>query len=121
MSDTTGLRLVDPREHEFDSIPMEKRSSPRWRLSGRVTALISEQLADERRNRISSVELLNMSQGGIGAFSLETIPADAMITIFIPPHGPEAGYDVTGQVVRLRPRDGGYEFGIRVFRRMAAA
>lgn len=90
-------------------------------MRGRATAVCSEQLAGETRNRITSVELINMSAGGVCVRAQEVIEPGTQVTIFIPAHGPEAGYDLTGCVVRSTPSDGAHEAGIQIHRRLAAA
>jgi len=121
MSDETRLRYVRPEDVEFDSIPMEKRSDPRWRMRGRATAVCCEQMAGDQRNRIGSVELINMSNGGVGVLCQDDMPVGSEVTIFIPAHGPDGGYDLTGRVVRSIPRGQQHEIGIQIYRRLAAA
>jgi len=102
------------------SYPLERRENGRHTISGRATALISSADPLDGHKRISSLQLLNMSDGGIGALAQEPLEPGSHITIFFPPHGPEKGMDLPGHIVRQAPRDHGYEIGIRFDQRLAA-
>lgn len=121
MTDAAHLRLVDLTRQEGDPIPLERRSSYRYRVNGRVTALLREVEDKEAYNRICSFQLVDMSPNGIGVFCQEPLPENAFVTVFIPPHGPERGFDVYGQIVRCQRKGQGYEIGIRHGQRILAA
>ena len=121
--DRPTLKLVDPDGEEFsDVLPMERRTDSRFVISGRVTAVRASRPQGERLNKICSLQLLNMSDTGVGAISQEPIEPGSSISIFFPPHGPEQGFDTCGEVVRCtaRPGEQGYDIGVRMYARAAA-
>ncbi len=114
----TPLRFVDHSNQ--DSLTFERRGHPRHVIRGHVTALRNEPQDGDEQRRICALELLNMSDGGLGALAQEPVALDATITVFFPPHGPERGMDMTGKVVRCTQREHGYDVGIRLTLRNAA-
>lgn len=116
---TPTLRLTPPAE-PADTYFLERRTSDRHVIAGRVTAVRSEPGPDGHRNKISSLVLLNMSDGGVGALSQDHIAPDSRIAIFFPPHGADRGFDLFGKVVRCTPRETGHEIGICLEQRAAA-
>lgn len=112
------LRFVDHRKP--DSLTFERRSHPRHVIRGHVTAVRSDPQDGNEQRRICALELLNLSDGGLGALAQEPVAIDAKITVFFPPHGPERGLDLTGRVVRCTQREHGYDVGIRMTMRYAA-
>ncbi len=118
-----GLKLVKIERHELDPLPLERRIAHRKPTNGRVTALLTIKTDDETRNRICSLELRDMSDTGVGAVTSEPLPREGNITIFLPPHGPERGFDLYGQIMWCRPnREGGddFEIGVRLNQQAAA-
>ena len=108
------LKLVKPvQRRNLDAIPLERRVSHRHRIHGQVTSLQTTNDPLERRNRICSLELRNLSDTGMGAVSQEPILIDTRIVVFFPPHGPEKGFDLHGQVIRCASREHGHDIGIR--------
>ena len=121
MSTQAELKLVDL--NDADAITHERREAARYVIGGRVTAVRKPPSSDEHRNCICSLELLNISDTGLGVVSLEPIELSSCITVIFPPHGPEHGIDLTGRVVRCMQRgdhDEGYEVGIQLIKRQAA-
>jgi len=119
----TGLKLVKIERHELDPLPLERRIAHRKPATGRVTALLSFKDGEEHRNRICSLELRDMSDTGVGAVTGEPLPREGNITIFLPPHGPERGFDLYGEIAWCREdRSGGegYEIGVRLNRQASA-
>ena len=117
-----GPRLkLAPIYKEVDSYKLEKRIARRYSTSGRVTAVARESHPDGDRNRILSLQLLNMSESGMAAMCQEPLPADTQVTVFIPPHGAEQGTDMFGRVVRCNARDWGYDVGVPLNTAVAAA
>lgn len=113
MDASADLKLVRDEDTTGDTIPFDRRHADRRSISGRVTALRSTADNPESRNRICPLELLNISQTGIGAISQEPIEDGVSIVVFIPPHGNEQGQDLYGKVIRSHERDEyGYEVGI---------
>lgn len=114
-----GAAAHDDNEN-VRNYPLERRDNGRHTISGRATALVSSGDPLDAHKRITSLQLLNMSDGGLGALAQEPIEPGSRITIFFPPHGPEKGMDLFGCIVRQSPRDHGYEIGIRFQQRLAA-
>jgi hypothetical protein len=89
-------------------------------MNGSVTALRTSVIPKMPCNRISSLDLLNISDNGIGAMSQEAVEVGSPICLFFQPHGNEHGIDMYGRVVRCVSRNGGHELGIRFDIRPAA-
>ncbi|MEX2214100.1 MAG: PilZ domain-containing protein [Phycisphaeraceae bacterium] len=120
MLEENELKLVRDEHLDGDPIPLERRIDHRKPTHGRVTALLTMTEEEPRRNRICSLELRDVSEGGLGTVSAEELPRGATITVFFPPHGPERGFDMYGKVAWCRPCDDGYEIGLEVARQTAA-
>ncbi len=121
LTEQVELKLIRVERHADDPIPLERRVAHRKPASGRVTALATmEQDEDTVRNRICSVELRDMSHTGIGAICTEPLPIGARLTLFLPPHGPERGFDLYGEVARCDAVEGGFELGIHLDRQATA-
>lgn len=114
----SSLRLVKP---DADApIPLERRRATRHKVSARVTAIRSGIGPDIGRRSICPLQITNMSDTGLCAMSQDAVELNTPVTIFLPPHGPERGYDLVGHVVRCIPAAYGHELGICFERRMAA-
>lgn len=105
-------------ERHGDRLSFERRTDKRREVSGRVTAVTNSGMGP--KNRITPLQLLNMSDTGIGALAQDETAVGSMITVFFPPHGAEQGFDACGTVVRCRPFEHGFELGIRLNARAAA-
>lgn len=113
MSTVTTLKLVKPDPRESDSIAFDRRSSVRRVISGRVTAWQASSQRQPHDNKICSLQLVNISDTGLGAITQEPVDPTTSITVFFPPHGPEHGLDKYGRVVRCEERDGRHDIGIQ--------
>ena len=111
-------RYVSPAES--DTLRMERRFWSRHVITGRVTAVRSDPHLGDDHKCICPLELLNISDGGLGAVVQEPVAPDSKITVFFPPHGPERGMDLCGEGVRCSPCDQRHEIGIRFNKRYAA-
>jgi hypothetical protein len=112
MSDSESLRLVRPEENDGDSIPFERRAYHRRAVSGRVTAVRATPEAPDIKSHICSLELLDMSDVGLGALIQEPVEIDTSITVFFPPHGVDRGFDLYGKITRCEASEYGYQIGI---------
>ena len=117
MSEPTTLKLVAP---EVETYAKERRQSGRHALAGRVTGVSSETQNDGNLSRICSLQLVNISDTGLCVLAQEAVDLDSTVAVFFPPHGPERGFDMYGQVVRCVSRETGHEIGIRLETRAAA-
>lgn len=121
---TTVLKLTEPiMDHDHDILPLERRGSYRHPAQGRVTALRDmDGHTTGILRKICSLKLCDMSETGVGVISDEPMEMDSTITILFPPHGPDCGYNVTGQVVRSFEQSDGesHRIGIQFGSRMAA-
>lgn len=111
-----SLRLVDPPR----PTTTERRRCNRYSISGRVTALSDDPQAYEPRHRIYSLQLINMSDSGLGALVPEPMKIGSRVRLHFPPHGPEQGLDMIGVVVRCTARASEHEIGIQLNGRRAA-
>jgi hypothetical protein len=119
MSQAT-LKLVELNERRADTLPFERRRAKRHIISGHVTALRTSTAPSRPRNHISSLRLLNISDGGVGAIAPEPVEIGSPICLFFPPHGSDRGMDLYGHVVRCISRGSEHEVGIRFDIRPAA-
>ena len=114
------LKLVET-ETDDQAYRLERRQDPRRVISGRVTALETDREDGPERNRICPLQLVDISDRGLGAIVQDPVEPNTRIAVFFQPHGPERGFDLYGRVVRCRRRDDyGYEIGIRFDARQAA-
>lgn len=120
MQPEATLRLVKDERLQDDPIPLERRYAHRRPISGRVTAVVKIGEGEKARNRICSLMLQDMSDGGVGAATDEGLPAGAAITVFVPPHGPERGFDATGKIAWCRREDDQHLVGIQLDRQQTA-
>ncbi len=118
------LKLVKPPSGPSDVLFMERRSCDRAPLIGQATAIIADH-TDPRQptKKICSVQLANISDTGLGVIVSEPVETGKHMhmTVFIQPHGPERGYDLTGTVARCSRHELGYEVGVKTPSRIMAA
>ena len=112
------LKLTEIEDQSGDILPFERRQSPRRSISGEVTTL---QASDDSVRKFSSLVLKDISEAGLRALSSKPIELNASILMLFPPHGPEGGYDTTGEVVRCVATSQGYDIGIRFANEAVAA
>ena len=116
------FRLVKDKPLTSDPLKFERRAMPRHRASGRVTAIARRVGATPASHKICSFELTDMSSTGLGVLSNESAAIGDEVTVYLPPHGPEPGFDLQGVVVRCEERGGRHALGIKVApRRVHAA
>ena len=120
------LRLVtDKPAEDVGPFKFERRQQARWQTSGRITFVRYGDGADEHMSasrslgQIGSLELLDASEGGVGAWSPTPLPEGSLLSMFIPGDGQESGADRFGTVRRCQAKDGGFEIGIQVAERGA--
>ena len=111
-----SLKLTQ-NDRDDDSIFLERRRAPRRTVGGRVTTVAD---STDSTRRIASLQLLNISDTGIGAISQDPVHIGSTIAVFFPPHGAEQGFDLYGTVVRCQQTDQGYRIGIMLRQAMAA-
>lgn len=108
------------RRNANDNLYFERRATERHHCSGRATALVSGPNLGSPRNRILSLQLLDISDTGLGAVCQEAIEIGSQITVFIAPHGADRGFDLQGTVVRCQQQAFGRQVGVRFRQKMAA-
>jgi hypothetical protein len=108
------------RRTSNDNLYFERRAADRHGVCGRATAVVSGPALGAPRNRILSLQLLNMSDSGMAGLCQETVEIGSQITVFIAPHGADRGFDLAGTVVRCQHASFGHEIGIRFRQKMAA-
>ncbi|MDP6152731.1 MAG: PilZ domain-containing protein [Phycisphaeraceae bacterium] len=117
---TAPLQLIRPGDKPADVYRLERRVDARFTLNERITAVQAHRDERGRKHRICSLQLMNMSDGGLCAKITEPIELGTTLTMFFPAHGPERGFDRYGQVVRCRRHGWGYEIGVTLAGRAAA-
>jgi len=113
------FRLVTSRPAP-ESYRLERRASPRRSTRDRVTAVCTHETEGSRLRRITSLDLHDISETGIGAACDQALPEGCRVALLVPPHGPEHGFDFFGKVVRCQPRGGHYEIGIALDQALSA-
>lgn len=125
---TSVLRLVTETDRVPDSFKFERRREPRHRLYARVTAVArpdhhqsDSDTSYDQAGQICSLELVDQSASGLGAWSIEPVSLGSKMTVFFPAHGSEPGFNAVGRVVRCAPVEGGFSIGLQLESQMAAA
>ncbi|MEM6392092.1 MAG: PilZ domain-containing protein [Planctomycetota bacterium] len=108
------LRYVDPDATPTDSYFFERRSSPRRKMNGRVTALLEPEDGEGNLKRIRSLTLVDGSANGLGARCDQEITRGTRMSVFFPPHGYEAGFAMGGEVVNCWRDGSGWRIGIQL-------
>lgn len=99
----------------------DRRTHPRHRADGRVTAFRKDHAVPAYQHPVCSLRLADISEGGLGAFSDVPLEPDEQLAVCFPAHGAEPALELYGHVVRCRPRhdqqdeqrgDAGYELGV---------
>jgi len=121
MSEKPNLRLVKPSNEPADVLPFERRTELRKHAAGRVTAVTTQYNRNLEHRRIFSLVMCDMSTRGMGVWSQEQVEPGTELTLFLPPHGNEGGFDISGTVVRCEPTHTGYNVGLRVHGNQAVA
>ena len=98
----------------------ERRRTVRHPAFGTATALQNCCSHDGDSNRICTLELLNLSDGGLGAVACDPIDLNSNISVIFSPHGSESGAQLHGRVVRCATTQRGHEIGVRFHARPAA-
>lgn len=110
-----SLRLVKDKPVTSDPLKFERRQMPRHSAVGQVTAIARRQEEWDGPHKICSFELSDMSSTGLGVISPDPIEVGDEVTVYLPPHGPESGFDLQGVVVRCEPHGSSHHaLGIRV-------
>ncbi len=121
MAPQASLKLVTPQAVEQDDVlRFERRGCTRHPISGQVTSLQQPADPQDHQARICSLQLLNISDTGLGAICPEPVDPGTRISVFFPPHAAEGGFDLFGTVVRCVHREAGHEIGIRFSQKHAA-
>jgi len=115
-----ALKLVVPDPSEQDSLLFERRASRRRVASGSVTSIQKTPDPLVFNNRISSVQLLDISHTGLGGVVEKSVEPGTSITVFFPPHGPEPGFDRHGYISRCTKSPNGYIIGVHFYTKSAA-
>jgi hypothetical protein len=116
------LKLVKPPSGPSEVLFLERRESDRLITNGNATALITDNTDPKQPNRkICNVMLANISESGLGLIVREPVPTGNHITVFIQPHGPDAGRDLSGTIVRCSKHELGFEIGIKTPNQILAA
>lgn len=107
-----ALKLSDSSAVISDTLYFERRRHPRHRVRGQVTAVVREPGQDEGPAKMIMLELSDQSTSGLGVVASEPVAVGSRVTVFFPPHGPEPGFDLLGEVVRCRSNNDRHTLGI---------
>lgn len=107
-----ALKLSESSAVISDTLYFERRRHPRHRARGQVTAVIREPGSEEAPAKMLTLDLIDQSASGLGVAATQPVAVGSQITVFFPPHGPEPGFDLVGQVVRCRSNDDRHTLGI---------
>lgn len=104
----TSLGVVNP------PIALERRQSPRARLSGSATAIFT---GGPGAGQLTNVQLVDACAGGLGVLSPVEVAMGSAFSIM-----PDAGRfpRLTGIVVRCEKHEGGFRLGLAGKLRVAA-
>ena len=116
----TALRLVTPDPADPDILRFEQRRAQRRTIRGRVTSLQKSGSPASCSNRISSLELADISATGLGGIVQQPVTIGTSITVFFPPPGSDHGSDRYGHVTRCTRCEQGYRIGVRLIAKTAA-
>ncbi|MCC5831020.1 MAG: PilZ domain-containing protein [Phycisphaeraceae bacterium] len=115
------LRLVDLTGHR-DSYPLERRGAHRRRLSGTVTAIvITREGGSTTLGQIAPIQLMDISESGIGGISAGHLPEDAVVRLHFPPMNHEPGFEAIGRIARCRQTANGWSIGVAFIKQSVAA
>lgn len=107
-----ALRLNDWSTVIADTLYFERRRHPRRKARGQVTAVIREPGNHDGPAKMLTLDLIDISDSGLGLSAQEPIAVGSRITVFFAPHGAEPGFDLIGQVVRCQSNDDRHTIGI---------
>lgn len=106
------LKISESSTVISDSLYFERRRHPRHRAHGQVTAVVREPGCEDGPAKMITLDLVDQSASGLGVMTTEPIAVGSRLTVFFPPHGAEAGFDLIGQVVRCRSNGNRHTLGI---------
>lgn len=125
--ETPELKLVrDKPLDEVGPYRFERRREHRWSTSGQVTFVDYGRPSDdpatlpamtEAQKRIGSLQMRDVSAGGVGVWSQRALPLGSRVAVYFPPRGNQAGYDRMGKVVRCQndaTLGQGFEIGLEL-------
>jgi hypothetical protein len=98
----------------------DRRRSPRRTVTGRVTTLSRGLGGQPEQKRISSLQLRDMSDAGVGALADQPLDVGGRVALFFPPHGNAPGFDLYGTVVRCHREGACHSVGIQLDQSIAA-
>ncbi|MCC6579740.1 MAG: PilZ domain-containing protein [Phycisphaeraceae bacterium] len=113
------LKLVDTAS-EIDALVFERRRGIRRPINGRVTAIRGATEHAITPAKIMSLQLVNISDTGLGVVTNEPMELGSHLTVMFPAHGPDGSCDATCHVVRCNRRAFGFEIGVKFDSRTAA-
>ena len=108
-------------DNETRDVPVtyrfDRRRHPRYDATGRVTAIRRTHELNAYRHPLCSLQMQNLSDGGLSAISDMPLSPDEVVTVCFPPHGAERGFDLYGHVLRCQPNvtdDSGHGYAIAI-------
>lgn len=102
-----------PTRGASNAFRVNRRHERRTAACVHVTALRQNLTGKPDQYPVCSLRMHDLSPSGMGATCDTRLDADEPVTICIPPHGPEGGFDLVGHVVRCQASgDGAFRVGI---------
>ena len=90
----------------------ERRVFPRKSVEARVQGKRLDHTIDARRMPFLSLNLKDVSVGGLAAISTQPVGAGERVSVFFPPIGTQRGWDACGRVIRCDQGHFGYRIAL---------
>ena len=115
------LPQPDAASRQSTMLPGQRRRSTRHTVTGRVTSVMAATDRQAPNHHVTSLQLKDMSEAGVGAVTDEPLKPGTRLAMFFPPHGNAPGFDLYGTVVRCETKGAMKEVGIELDPASAAA
>jgi len=89
----------------------ERRRDHRYIVPMHVVAVLCDQDSGDRQ-RVLSLQIKDISKGGVCGVVESEVLSDEQLILFIPPQGGRGGRDVRGRVTRCDKLEGHYRIGV---------
>jgi hypothetical protein len=90
----------------------ERRVFARKQVEARVQGKRMDHSIEARRQPFLSLQLRDVSVGGVGAISQSPVNPGERIGVYFPPEGTKRGWDAYGRVIRCDPGNFGYRIAV---------
>ncbi len=90
----------------------ERRVFPRKEISARIEGRRLDHSIDARQQPQLSLQLRDVSLGGLSAITDRAVGRGERISVFFPPQGPARGWDAYGRIIRCDPSPAGFRVAV---------